>query len=420
RGGDERAQAAAEYFARRDPARARALETAAHLTRGSLSRAGVETLYGKKLRLSASRIEKFAACRFAYFCQYGLKAKPHEPAGFQPPEMGTFMHYILENTVREVYAHGGFRAVDDGQVHEITDRWVQQYVHEKLNDFQEKSRRFTYLFHRLRENVYRIVDDVAEELRRSDFEPLDFELNFAEARDIPPVSLGEGEESLTMIGVADRVDGWLHEGKLYLRVADYKTGRKEFDLSDVWYGMNLQMLMYLFTLSEGAAARYGQALVPAGVMYVPARAPMSTARQRAEIDAVLEKRAGQLRRSGLILDDAALQEAWEHGAEKRYIPIKVRYGKPTADSMASAERLGLLGRSIKKQLRGMAGQLRSGSIAADPYYRSQQENACQTCDYYDACHFAEGVGGEKSRYLVKLSAEEVWAKMEEADAHESI
>ena len=417
RGGDGRWQAAAEYFEAHEPDRARALQAAAALRRGSLSPRGVERLYGKTLRLSASRIEKFASCRFAYFCQYGLKAKPREPAGFQPPEMGTFMHYILENTAREVSALGGFRAVDEAQLRAVTDRWVEQYVHDELNDFQEKSRRFIYLFNRLRDNVYRVVGDMAEELRRSDFEPLDFELDFAKASDLPPLSLGEGADELRLIGIADRVDGWLHEGKLYLRVVDYKTGHKEFDLSDVWYGMNLQMLMYLFTLSVGGEGRYGHEILPAGVMYVPARAPLLSVDTRAEADpeSLRAERIKQLRRSGLIRDDAAVQEAWEHGADKQYIPIKLRRGKASPDSVASAAQLGLLGRNIQKQLRGMAGQLRGGSIAADPYYRSQRENACLRCDYYSACHFAEGQNGEKSRYLAKLSAEEVWARMEEAD-----
>ena len=106
--------------------------------------------------------------------------------------------------------------------------------------------------------------------------------------------------------------------------------------------------------------------------------------------------------------------------EKRYIPIKFKYNKPSEDSIASLERLGLLDRHIRRQLKGMAKQLRAGSIAADPYYRSQSDNACLHCDYYDACHFVEGRGGEKSRYLPKYSPAEVWAMMEEGERHGGI
>ena len=415
RGAGGREQAAREYFAETDPARTAALEQAAHAVRGSLSRAAVERLYGSRLRLSPSRIEKFASCRFAYFCQYGLRAKPYEPALFRPPEMGVFLHYILENTAREVHTRGGFRRVSDDELTEIADTYIERYIHEELNDFQEKSRRFLYLFRRLCDHVRRVVLDMAAELRRSDFEPLDFELDFSKASDIPPVELGELGGSLSLSGVADRVDGWLHDGKLYLRVVDYKTGRKEFSLSDVWYGRNLQMLLYLFTLADGGGERYGSEIVPAGVVYIPARSPMLSAAgpvNDAELDAA---RAKELRRSGLVLDDPSVMEAWEHGEDKRYIPVKFKNGAPSSDALADLERLGLLSRHIKKELGGMARQLRAGSIAADPWYRSRQDNACLNCDYAAACAFRDGQGGEQSRYLAKLSTEEVWAKMEEVD-----
>lgn len=387
------------------------------LLMSSSSSDGVTRLYGKRLRLSASRVEKFAACRFAYFCQYGLKARPHTPAGFQPPEMGTFMHYVLENTAREATARGGFQKITDQELEALTDRYVEAYIHDELNDFQEKSSRFVYLFKRLRENVWRVVKDMAEELRVSDFTPLDFELDFSKAQDIPPIELGGEGDALSLIGVADRVDGWLHEGKLYLRVVDYKTGHKEFSLSEVLQGMNLQMLLYLFTLSDGGEKRYGHEIVPAGVMYIPARAPMLSADAALDLDAVEAERSRELRRSGLLLDNEALREAWEHGNEKRYIPIKIRYGKPVPDSLASLERLGLLDRHIRRTLSGMAKELKAGSITADPFFRSQSDNACLRCDYRDACRFQEGRGGEKSRYLPKYSPDEVWALMEEGETN---
>ena len=412
-GGSPRETAAAEVFRDREPERFARLSAAAQMSRGKLSPAAVEALYGKKLRLSASRIDRFSTCKFAYFCQFGLKAKPYEPAGFKPPEIGTFMHFVLEGTARDAAERGGFARVSDEELKQITQRHVEEYVHTELNDFQEKSQRFIYLFKRLTADVYQVVREMAAELRKSDFVPLDFELDFSKAADIPTVELGGGEGALTLTGVADRVDGWLHEGKLYLRVVDYKTGRKKFSLSDVWYGMGLQMLLYLFALERDGESRYGREIVPAGVMYVPARNVMLSA-SRDEADEELEtKRAEEARRSGIVLDDPAVTEAWEHGEDKRYIPIRFRYGKPTADSIASAERLGLLGKHIRKKLTEMAAQLRQGSISADPYYRSQQENACLNCDFFDACHFTDGQNGERCRYMPKLGADQVWDMLEE-------
>ena len=416
-GGSPAARAAAEAVKERWPERYAALRAASDMTRGRLSPRAVEALYGKQLRLSASRIDRFASCRFAYFCEYGLKAKPYEPAGFTPPEIGTFMHFVLETVAREVKARGGFAEVSDDALKSLTAAAVADYVHSELNDMQEKSPRFVYLFRRLTGDVERVVLDMAGELRRSDFEPLDFELDFARASELPPVELGEGEAALTLTGVADRVDGWLHEGVLTLRVVDYKTGRKSFSLSDVWYGMGLQMLLYLFALTEGGRARYGHEIRPGGVMYVPARnALLSLPRDPGEAES--EKKRGEaLRRSGLLLDDPDMLEAWEHGEDKTYIPVKFRAGKP-AGALASAEQLGQLSRHIRRTLTGMARQLRRGSIAADPYYRSQQENACLNCDYFDACHFADGENGESCRFQPKLADGRVWDALEkEAEDH---
>ena len=111
----------------------------------SISSAAVEKLYGQRLRLSASRIDKFASCRFAYFLQYGLNARPRQPAAFAPPEQGTFMHYVLEHVAGGVMELGGFQNADEAAVHRLTDEAIERYIHEFLNDFREKTPRFIYL-----------------------------------------------------------------------------------------------------------------------------------------------------------------------------------------------------------------------------------------------------------------------------------
>jgi hypothetical protein len=139
------------------------------------------------------------------------------------------------------------------------------------------------------------------------------------------------------------VDGWVHDGKLYLRVVDYKTGRKKFDLSDVWYGMGLQMLLYLFTLEKNGRDIYGMDIVPAGVLYVPARDAMLLLPPRlAPTRRSRRKRAAALRRSGLVLAQPEVLEAMEHGDAPRYIPVKFKNGAPSGDALATAEGFGQL------------------------------------------------------------------------------
>lgn len=391
---------------------------AANAIRGSLSREAVRKLYGTMPRLSASRIDKFASCRFQYFLQYGLGAKPRRSAEFAPPEMGTFMHFVLENVAREVNALGGFSAVSDSEVEKLCSKYVEEYIHTELNDFREKSPRFIYLFKRLDSTVRKVVLDTAHELALSDFKPLDFELNFGDASQFPPVQLGGGEDSMVLTGIADRIDGWLHEGKLYLRVVDYKTGSKKFSLSDIWYGLGLQMLLYLFALGETGKERYGAEIIPAGVLYVPARdVPISAKRNMSDEEIIAEK-LKNVRRSGLVLADDKVLSAMEHSSSPLYIPVKFKNGEYSGDSIATAEQLGILARHIDTTLRSLARELRGGSIAADPYFRSMTDNACQHCEFREACLFDETRDCKRS--LKKLKNEEIWGLMQEGGEADGI
>ena len=265
------ARAAERFFTETAPDRLKTVRKQAAAPRGQLSSASAEKLYGRDTVLSASRADTFAGCKFAYFCRYGLQARPFEPEELRPNDIGTFMHRIFEQTARDVREEGGFKSVSDERLLQLADRHVDEYIRDELQGFEEKSARFTFLFRRLREDVREILLDMAEELRKSDFVPLDFELDIRKTKGIEPYRVCSGDRTITLSGVVDRVDGWEQDGKLYLRVVDYKTGKKKFQLSDVCYGTNLQMLLYLNDLKKIGKERYGKEAVPAGIMYLPAR-----------------------------------------------------------------------------------------------------------------------------------------------------
>ena len=416
-GGDPGAagKSAVDYFiARGEEERLQQLRAAASLTRGQLSRQAVQSLYGSKLRLSATRIDKFASCRFAYYLQYGLKAKPRQAAAFAPPERGTFMHYVLEHVAGDIKAQGGFSSVSDEEVEALCQRYVDEYIHEQLNDFREKTPRFIYLFHRLSHSVRRVVLDMVHELQNSQFQPLNFELDFGDETIVSPLEMGEGEDKMILTGIADRVDGWLHDGKLYLRVVDYKTGRKSFQLSDVLYGKDLQMLLYLFTLQEQGQRLYGHPVEPAGVLYMPARDLPQSVSLVPEEEEITAAKAKARERKGLILGDEEVLQAMDATPERRYLPVTVtKSGKLSSKSLASAEQFGALSRHIHALLCAMAAELHAGSITADPYFRSQNDSACRLCDYRSACHFDEG--RDVPRYLKPLTPQQVWELIEKGE-----
>ena len=408
------AVAAAAYFRETNGALLEQLYRAAEETRGSLSGKGVKDLYGDTLRLSASRIDRFNSCPFSYFMEYGLKAKPRKIASFAPPEMGTFMHYVLEHVAKDVTELGGFAAVSESTLREMTDKHIEGYIARYMNDFKEKTPRFTYLFRRLTKDVRAVVADMAAELRKSQFTPLDFELDFGNPANIPPMTIGEGGTAMTLTGIADRVDGWIHEDKLYLRVVDYKTGKKEFSLSDVWHGMNLQMLLYLFTLEKWGQQRYGKQVVPAGVLYVPAFHKHIAEQDDLTDEQIAAKQRKNHLRSGLLLNDAAVLEAMEAGEDYEFLPVAVKKrGSDVPDALADAQQLGMLAGHIDRTLQQLAAELGGGKIAAEPYYKSGQKNACVYCQYKEMCGFEDGQRGEHCRRLPDYSTKTVWDMIEE-------
>ena len=394
-----------------------AMERAASLRRGRLSRAAVRALYGDRISMSASRLERMRSCHFAYFMEYGLRAKPREPAAFDAPQIGTFLHFLLEHITQDVLARGGFAQVEETELHRLIEQYIEQYMQDYLQNFQSKRARFRYLFARLRRTAYAVIDQVAEELRCSDFVPLEFELSFGDGGTLPAVVVSEPDGELRIGGKVDRVDGWVKDGKLYLRVVDYKSGRKEFDLSEVKMGLDIQMLLYLFTLQKEGAAHFGREIEPAGVLYLPARDEILSAERNITPERLQSEREKTLRRSGLLLAEPAVLQAMEHDSltEPHFLPLRVGRDGQLSGSIASAAQLGRLGKYVEELLHQIAGEIRQGNIDADPCCHSEEDSVCQFCDWADACHFRDGRDTDHLRYILPVKQEEFWDSLKEGD-----
>ena len=406
-----------KYF-QEDPAftsRLRAMRLAEKPERGRLSPPMVRALYGERLSMTASRIDRIRSCHFAYFMQYGLRAKQRRTAKFSAPETGTFLHYLLENVTKELAEEGRLTRPDPELIRKKVHQYAQEYIRQELPDYQEKSCRFQYLFQRLERKAGEILGNVAEELSHSDFTPRAFELSFSERGPIPPVVLQQGQ--LQIRGKVDRVDGWERDGRLYLRVVDYKTGRKSFDLADLRYGQDMQMLLYLFALKKQGEEYFGKEIVPAGVMYLPARDEFLSAAHRLAPEEIYALRTKSLQRSGLLLDDPQILEAMEHGALQApvYLPLKIGKNNEVQQGTASAVQFAQLDRYVCRVLQDTVEELREGKIDANPLAKSPQETPCLYCDFAQACHFQEGLGGDATHYRKAMQPEEFWSMLKEKE-----
>ena len=375
-------------------------------TLGKVKSENIQKLYGKKLRLSASQVDKQAECKMHYFLRYGLRAKERKEATVDPAEFGTYVHAVLEETAKEVMRRGGFHQVSLEDTMGIAMDYSDSYAKERFS--QLDSQRVSYLFERNVQELSAIVEELWQELSVSQFIPADFELAFGDGEKMDAISVPNATMEAQLRGFVDRVDVWNNGYTNYFRVVDYKTGRKDFDYCDVFNGLGLQMLLYLFALEQEGAEVLGDNLIPAGVQYFAARSPFVTASGKLTDEQAAAEHGKTWKRKGLILADEAVINAMEpEGSAKRLSCKFDKNGSLTGD-VAQREQLKILKKYVFQVLRNMVCDIASGDVAPNPYTRGTAHNACSYCPYKSVCHFATVEG---RRNYKTMSAQQFWEQI---------
>lgn len=357
-------------------------------------------LFRENMYLSASRVDTYHKCAFEYFCKYGIGAKPRKKAELSANIRGTVIHYVLEQMIKE-HGKDGLLGLSPKDRQMCVDKWLDTYLYEVIGGFEDKTIRFKYLYTRLRLSLYDVINRLCAEFESSEFVPCDFELSIdneaaKQGEGVPSYSLElDDGGQLEIHGSVDRVDKYEKDGITYIRVVDYKSGGKDFVLSDILYGLNMQMLIYLFAIESGGKERYGD-VKSAGILYYPAkRSSVSMTAKHMPKEELEDKTIKAGRGSGLFLLDENTLEAMEKGLEGRFIPIVSKTKKDGASELSgnliTAEQLGKLRVRIDSILCEMAKSLHKGLIPAYPAFNSgAYANTCKYCDYSDVCGIEDG------------------------------
>lgn len=349
-------------------------------------------LFGTEARLSPSRIEAFYRCKFAYFCSAGLRVLPRRKAELNPLERGNITHDLLYQLV----------SMEGDRLYELTDQELEQEIRDFLADYAKRvigdgknsSARFQYLFRRLGRTLFELVKRLIVEFRQSKFRPSDFELDISSSENLEPICLTAADGSRVYIeGKIDRVDTYTENGQTYVRVVDYKSGSKKFKLHELYYGLNLQMVLYLFTIWKNGKNKYENVL-PAGVLYMPAGELSSVLDRHASDGDVEKQKLAQYKMNGLVLEDPQVISAMEQKVEGVFIPVEKNkngeYSKRS--SLMKLEELGKLEQYVEHLVKEMTGLLHQGRIEDNPTYGSGELAPCEYCDYRSVCGHREQDG----------------------------
>lgn len=380
-------------------------EACAHrdYTLGSLSPASIGTLYGQSLRLSASQIDTQADCRRRYFLQYGLRAKERKEAAVDPTQFGTFVHAVLEDTARTVMERGGFHQVSLPDTLEIARGYSDAYIAANFSALD--SERSAYLLARNRQELDMVVEDLWQELSQSSFAPVGFEVGFDDGELLPAIEIPNDTLTAILRGFVDRVDVYQRLGSKYYRVVDYKTGKKDFDYCDVFNGLGLQMLLYLFALSYSGAPLLGEGAYGAGIQYFPARAPYLSVDGSSDDRKAEKDRTDGRKRKGLVLDDGDILSAMEPSDSPKYLDITYKKDGTVTGNIASREQMKMLETYVFSILRRLIAEIASGNTEPNPYTRGSEHDACNFCPYGPVCR---GTQEAERRNYKTMSSREFW------------
>ena len=380
---------------------------------GRVDSTNIRKLYGRKLRLSASQVDKQAQCRLSYFLRYGLRAKERKEAAVDPAEFGTYVHAVLEHTAKTVMELGGFHKVSLEQTMDIAIDYSDQYTAERFN--QLDSERMAYLFKRNIRELAMVVEELWQELSTSEFVPVGFEVAFGDDGQMDAIRIPNSAMDAQLRGFVDRVDTWDNGNTNYFRVVDYKTGRKDFDYCDVFNGIGLQLLLYLFALEDRGENLLGDHAKPAGVQYFPARSPYISASGRLDNEQADAKRVKDLKRKGLILSDMDVIAAMEPDGSPKRLSCKLGKDGSLTGDIADREQLKQLKGYVFHVLAKLVEDIASGNVEPNPYCRGNSQDACTYCPYKAVCH-SNTV--ENRRNYKTMTAQRFWEEIgREMDRH---
>lgn len=361
--------------------------------------AALESLLGRHLPISPTRFERYALCPFGYFMQYVLRARPRQKAELAPNISGTLTHWVLEQALSR--RGETFVDMDPGEIEAMVKELVAEYAAANLPG---DSVRMDYLLRRIARNLVGLLGFIQRDMRQSGFTPVAFELRIDDRPDpehpdaprVPPVELTDAAgHTVRVIGTVDRVDAMRLGDKTWLRVVDYKTGTKKFDLREVWHGLDCQMLLYLFTLERNGGALFPGASA-AGIEYLIADPPPTTEpRPAGDGPQTAEPDPPSYPLEGLLLDDESVYRAMDTKGTGEFVPLSfsAKTGQVNAQSrrrLASAEKFGRIREHLDGLLARMADDLYAGRIPAQPLVPGSGKSPCRYCDYRAVCRHADG------------------------------
>lgn len=383
-----------------------------------LSRIVARALYGQQLENSVSRLETYAACACRHFLQYGLSLQEREEFGFEASDMGTVYHAVLEN-------FAGKLAESNLTWWDFTEDFAAKAVKESVEAYAAtygetvlySSARNEYAITRMSRILTRTVLTLQKHLKQGSFQPDDYELSFRFAEDLDSIHVDLSEdEKMHLQGRIDRIDVSEDAEHVYVKVIDYKSGNRKFDLAALYYGLQLQLVVYMNAAMEMESRKHpDKEIVPAALLYYHIDDPTIETPVELTDEQINEQILAKLRMNGVVNSDPGVVERLDRYMQDKSVVIPVEKKKDGSFSarsgVLSREEMQLISSYVDAKIRSIGREILDGKIVANPYEKGNEE-ACTYCAYKKVCGFDGSIPGYEKRQLEDLDKQALMQRMQ--------
>lgn len=388
-----------------------------------IGRTAAKEIYNQILHGSVTRMEQYASCAYAHFLAYGLELSERPLYELAAADIGNLFHSSIDLYFKRMKEENrSFREISEEDRKRMVSECVGQVTGDYGNTIMLSSARNRYLERKVQRITDRTVWALTEQLKKGDFEPSGFEVTFSPSDNLRAMKIPVSkEEAIHLRGRIDRVDLCEDGDTLYLKIIDYKTGKTKFDLLETYYGIQLQLVVYMDAALEKEQRKHtDKRVIPAGIFYYNIDDPMVERKREMDGEETRQAILAQLRMNGLVNGspeavahlDNRLDFTSQKGEDSTVIPVSVKNEEIAKKSSVAAEkRFSALGAFVNKKLKRMGREILDGRISAAPY-KSGSRTACDFCPYHSVCGFDLKTDGFGYRRFDKLSPEEIWQEIE--------
>lgn len=373
-----------------------------------------------KISLSVSRLERYAQCPFAYYIQYGLKAKDRKIYEFTAPDLGSFMHEILDEFTNEIKEKDlKWSDLSKENCRNIINSLVDNQVKNNKSSILNSSKRYSYFTDRFKRILTKSVMVISEQMKRSDFEIYKNELAFGFSKDVNSIKLDlPSGESFYLNGRIDRVDKLNLDGETYLRIIDYKTGSKKFDLNKFYNGLQMQLLVYLDALINNSENIVENQAMPGAILYFRIDDPILKSKGDLTEEEIKSEVLKELKLEGLLLDDVkvvkAMDNTLEPGTHSLIIPANMKKAGDLGKNKAliTMEQFELLRKYVNEKMIEICQNMIEGKIDIEPC-KENKNIVCDYCNYSHICQFDSSLEDNRYKVIPKKKDEDIWKSINE-------